>query len=65
MEASAVSDEMVKEAETTEKLAQSKLNDKNETLGQQNFEKELANVASSNDSLHRKATSLRQVGLAS
>lgn len=61
VEASAVSDGMVKEAETTEKLAQSKLQSRNESLGKQEFEKELSVIASSNDNMQRRATSLRHV----
>ena len=56
-----MSDGMVKEAETTEKLAQSKLQSRNESLGKQEFEKELSVMTSSNDSMQRKATSLRHV----
>lgn len=55
---------MVKEAETAEKLAQSKLHSRNETLGKQDFEKELSKIASSNDTLQRKVSSLRQVSSA-
>ena len=59
-----MSDPMVKEAETAEKLAQSKLDSRKETLGQQDFEKELTKIASSSDVLQRKASSLRQVCIA-
>lgn len=61
VEASAVSGEMVRDAEAAEKLAQSKLHSKTEALNKEDFEKELSKIATSSDSIQRKASSLRQV----
>lgn len=56
-----MNDQMVSEAEAAEKLAQSRLQSKKEALSEETFDREIAGIATANDSVQRKTSALRQV----